>query len=342
LAKSQAVIESPPYGYDLSPEQLHDMYRKMVLIRRFEEVTAEMYTRAYIGGFCHLNIGEEATIVGAISALQPTDYLFSNYREHGHAIAKGCDPREVMAELFGKETGLSKGRGGSMHLYSAEKRLMGGYAIVGDAITLAVGAAFAIKYRGTDEVVMAMFGDGATNIGAFHEALNMAALWNTPAIFVCVNNQYGMGTKVERASAIPEIYKKTCAYGIESIRVDGMNVLEMYKATKEMVDKTRKEQRPTFIEAVCYRYRGHSMSDPDRYRAREEKQEWMKKDAIARFEQFLLDNKVSSQGELDSIKAEVENIVQDAVEYAKNSPEPKVEELYRDVYVPGTRVGRRA
>jgi len=250
-------------------DTLLKLYREMLLIRRFEEKTAEMYQAAKIGGFCHLNIGEEATIVGTISALRPKDYVYSTYREHGHALAKGLDPRAVMAELFGKETGTSHGRGGSMHLFSQEHRFYGGYAIVGQALPIACGSGYAINYQGTDEVVMSIFGDGATNIGAFHEALNVAKLWHLPIVFVCVNNLYGMGTAVNRASAVTEIWKKACAYDMTGERVDGMDVLAVRRITDQLVAQAREKHEPSLLECVTYRYRGHSMSDPDTYRGKD-------------------------------------------------------------------------
>src|ERR671933_2529967 len=227
------------------PETLLDYYRAMVLIRRFEQRAGEMYTRAKIGGYCHLNLGEEATIVGLMAALEAPDYLFTNYREHGYALARGIEPGRVMAELFGKETGTSRGRGGSMHIFDMKARLLGGYAIVGGQLPLAVGVAFAVDYRGGDEVVMVQMGDATTNIGAFHESLNLAQLWRLPVIFAVVNNQYGMGTPPERASAEPELYKRACAYRMASERVDGNDVLAVREAARRAVRRAREEHLPT-------------------------------------------------------------------------------------------------
>jgi pyruvate dehydrogenase E1 component alpha subunit len=304
------------------------LYREMLLIRRFEEKTAEMYQKARIGGFCHLNIGEEATIVGTISALRPDDYVYSTYREHGHAIAKGIDPKAVMAELFGKETGTSHGRGGSMHLFSQEHRFYGGYAIVGEALPIACGSGYAINYKGTDEVVMSSFGDGATNIGGFHESLNVAKLWHLPIVFVCVNNLYGMGTAVNRASAVTEIWKKACAYDMTSERVDGMDVLAVRRATDELVALAREKHEPSLLECLTYRYRGHSMSDPDTYRGKDEIKEWQTRDPILTLGRHMK----LSDAEIQQIDEEVTAQVEEAVTFAEESPEPDPKDLYRDVY----------
>ena len=308
------------------------LYREMLLIRRFEEKTAEMYQAAKIGGFCHLNIGEEATIVGTISALRPEDYVYSTYREHGHAIAKGIDPTAVMAELFGKETGTSHGRGGSMHLFSQAHRFYGGYAIVGQALPIACGSAYAINYEEKDEVVMSIFGDGATNIGAFHESLNVAKLWHLPIVFVCVNNLYGMGTSVSRASAVTEIWKKACAYDMTGERVDGMDVLAVRRITDQLVAQAREKHEPSLLECVTYRYRGHSMSDPDNYRGKDEIKEWQTRDAILSLGDYMKKQKMLDDPEIQKIDEEVTAQVEDAVKFAEESPEPDPKDLYRDVY----------
>ena len=310
------------------------LYREMLMIRRFEEKTAEMYQMAKIGGFCHLNIGEEAAIVGTISALRKEDYVYSNYREHGHALAKGVDPKAVMAELFGKETGTSRGRGGSMHLFSQEHRFYGGYAIVGQALPLACGSAYAITYRDRPEVVMSIFGDGATNIGAFHESLNVAKLWHLPVVFVCINNQYGMGTAVKRASAVTEIWKKACAYDMTGESVDGMDVLAVRRITDQLVAQAREKHEPSLLECVSYRYRGHSMSDPDTYRGKDEIKEWQGRDAILNLGGHLLKQKMATQDGLQQIDDAVTAEVEEAVKFADESPEPDLKDLYRDVYAP--------
>jgi len=308
------------------------LYREMLLIRRFEEKTAEMYQLAKIGGFCHLNIGEEATIVGTISALRKTDYVYSNYREHGHAIAKGVDPKPIMAELFGKETGTSRGRGGSMHLFDLEHRFFGGYAIVGEALPLACGAGYAIRYQDKDEVVMSIFGDGATNIGAFHESLNVAKLWRLPVVFVIINNQYGMGTAVSRASAVTELWKKALAYDMTGERVDGMDVLAVRQVTDRLVAQAREQHEPSLLECVTYRYRGHSMSDPDTYRGKQEISQWKERDSILLFGEYLKRERLTTDKDLERMDQEVMAEVEDAVKFADESPEPDPKDLFRDVY----------
>ncbi|HYM49351.1 MAG TPA: pyruvate dehydrogenase (acetyl-transferring) E1 component subunit alpha [Candidatus Limnocylindrales bacterium] len=314
-------------------ETLLGLYREMLLIRRFEEKTAQMYQMARIGGFCHLNIGEEAAIVGTISSLRPEDYVYSNYREHGHALAKGVDPKAVMAELYGKETGTSKGRGGSMHLFSAEHRFHGGYAIVGEALPIAVGTGYAIRYREKPEVVMSIFGDGATNIGAFHESLNVAKLWKLPIVFVCINNLYGMGTAVNRASAVTEIWKKACAYDMTGERVDGMDVLKVREVAERLVEQARTEHEPSLLECVTYRYKGHSMSDPDTYRQKDEIKEWQGRDAILALGNRLKALKMLTDADIERIDQEVTAQVEEAVTFAEESPEPDPKDLYRNVYV---------
>lgn len=320
---------------DISAEhktELMRMHREMLLIRRFEEEVAEQYTRAKVAGFLHLNIGEEATIVGTVGALRDTDYLIDGYREHGHALAKGMSPRSLMAELFGRETGCSKGRGGSMHLFDLEKRFLGGYAIVGGQLPIAVGVALGIEYRGTDDIIMCLFGDGATNIGAFHEALNLSGVWDLPVVWVVVNNQYGMGTSVERASAITELWKRAEAYGFPGVRVDGMDVLAVRKVAEEAVERARTKHIPTLIEAVTYRYRGHSMADPGRYRKSDEVREWRKRDAIASFEDKLMDAGLVTEEELERIDQEIQAIVADAVQFADESPPPDPADLMKYIY----------
>jgi pyruvate dehydrogenase E1 component alpha subunit len=304
----------------------------MWLMRRFEERCAELYQRARIGGYCHLNLGEEATVVGLMAALEPRDYLFTNYREHGYALAKGIEPGRVMAELFGKATGVSRGRGGSMHLFDAAARLMGGYAIVGGQIPLATGAAHAIAYRGSDEIVMCQMGDGTTNIGAFHESLNMAQLWKLPIVYVIVNNQTGMGTKVEAASAEPELYKRACAYRMASDRVDGNDLLAVRDATRRAVDRARSESLPTLLEAVSFRLRGHSVVDPARYRSKEEVERGRAQDPVAAFRARLIQAGILDETGVAALETEVEQELQQAIDFADASPDPAVEELFDDVY----------
>ncbi len=324
-----------PKSLELSKENrdfLLDMHRQMQLIRRFEERAQEQYTKAKIGGYCHLNIGEEATVVGGILALKKSDYIFTSYREHGHAIARGVDPKAVMAELFGKETGTSHGRGGSMHLVDYSRRFMGGYGIVGGHLPLAVGGGWAIKYRQEKDVVFCMFGDGATNIGAFHESLNMAKVFKLPVVWFCVNNRYGMGTPVERASAVADIYKRACAYDMEAIQVDGMNLREVLLKTSQMVEKTRNDSEPRFVEALCYRFRGHSVVDPDKYRSNEDKEKWRKADPIVAFEHELEKSGLANEEYFKTVRQEIDQEVKDIIQFADDSPEPDVEDLYKYTY----------
>ncbi len=314
-------------------DELLELYHRMLLIRRFEEKVGEMYTRAKMGGYVHLNIGEEATVVGAVSALGPQDYLFTSYREHGHALARGTDPKLVMAELYGKVTGTSRGRGGSMHLFDKERRFYGGYAIVAGQLPLAVGTALAADYRGTDEVTLCMFGEGATNIGAFHESLNLAKIWHLPVVFFCVNNQYGMGTAVARASAVADIYRKAAAYDMVGEQVNGMDVLAVREATQRALRRAREDREPTLLESITYRYRGHSMADPARYRSEEEVRRWRERDPIANFQRRLLAAEVLNDEAVRALEEQVEREVQEAVDFAEESPEPDpASELMRYVY----------
>jgi dihydrolipoamide dehydrogenase len=324
-----------PGGVALTREHradLLELYRQMFLIRRFEERAQLEYTRAKIGGYCHLNLGEEATVVGGIGALKPGDYVYTSYREHGHAIARGVSPDAVMAELFGKETGVAHGRGGSMHIFDAHRRFMGGYGIVGGHLPLAVGAGFAIKYQKSQDVVCCMFGDGATNIGSFHESLNFAKVFQLPVVWFCVNNHYGMGTAVERASAVTELYRKACAYDMEAIRIDGMDVLEVLRRTSEVVEQVRADSQPRFIEAVNYRFRGHSVVDPDKYRTDEERERGRASDGVIRFEHQLVEAGIASAAEIKELQDRVEASVEQTVRFSDESPNPPVDELYRFLY----------
>jgi len=325
-----------------SREELLRLYQEMLLIRRFEEKVAEMYTRAKIGGYTHLNIGEEATIVGALSILRPRDYVFSNYRAHGHALVRGVPPGAIMAELFGKETGTSQGRGGSMHLFDARQRFMGGYAIVGGSLPLATGVGLAISYRRGDEVVMSIFGEGSTNIGAFFESLNLAKLWKLPVVFLCVNNQYAMGDRPEQDSAVPEVYRKACAFDITSERVDGMDLLAVREAAARMVQHTREQHDPTLLEAVCYRMRGHSMADPARYRSAEELQKWLARDPITGFRRQLEQAGLLTPEDAQRIEQKVDEVVTEAAGFAEQSPSPDPADLYKYVYAERSpRAGKR-
>ena len=312
--------------------ELLKMYRNMVLIREFEERTAEMYTRGKITGFCHLCIGEEAVAVGAISALNQEDYVVSSYRDHGHCLAKGSSPSEVMAELFGRATGVCKGKGGSMHLFDLDRGFLGGYAIVAGGIPIAVGVGQAIKYRKEDKVVACFFGDGATNAGAFFESLNMAKIWSIPVIFICENNFYGIGTYVDWASSAKDLYKKADAAEIPSEQVNGMDVMAVWEATKRASLAVRQGKGPYFIEALTYRFRGHSMSDPADYRPRREEKLWKERDPIPYFARKLVDEGIFDPERLRVIKEEVVKEVEEAVQFADKSPWPESIELMKDIY----------
>ncbi|HUO04189.1 MAG TPA: pyruvate dehydrogenase (acetyl-transferring) E1 component subunit alpha [Candidatus Binataceae bacterium] len=316
----------------LQESQLLDLYRRMSLIRHFEDKTAEMYSRGKITGFCHLYAGEEAVAVGAISALNDKDYVVSTYREHGHCLAKGAAPRAVMAELFGKSTGISHGRGGSMHLFDQDLRFMGGYAIVGAGLPIAAGLGLSINYNEGPEVVCCFFGDGALPQGAFHESLNLATLWKLPVIFICENNFYGMGTLVQNAISQEELYRFAEPYKIPAVRVDGMDVLEVYGAAVEAIAHARNGDGPSLIEAVTYRYRGHSMSDPAEYRSKREERIWQERDPLKTMRRRLVGERHVAEARLDEIDREVTAVVEDAVKFAEESPEPPVTEAGKGVY----------
>jgi pyruvate dehydrogenase E1 component alpha subunit len=316
----------------LQETQLLELYRRMVLIRQFEEKTAEMYARGKITGFCHLYAGEEAVAVGAIYALYDKDYVLSTYREHGHCLAKGADPKVVMAELFGKITGLSKGRGGSMHLFDPDLRFMGGYAIVGGGLPIATGLGLSVQYNEGPEVVCCFFGDGALPQGAFHESLNMASLWKLPVVFVCENNFYGMGTMVQNAICQEELYRFAEPYKMPGVRVDGMDVLEVYGATMEAVARAREGDGPSLIEAVTYRFRGHSMSDPAEYRSKREERIWQERDPIKNLRRRMLGERHVAEARLGDIEAAVAREIEEAVKFADESPEPSVDELGTGIY----------
>jgi pyruvate dehydrogenase E1 component subunit alpha len=319
-------------------EVAREILHKMLLIRRFEERAGEMYAKAKIGGFLHLSIGEEATIVGSIGAMRDGDYLLSTYREHGQAIARGTPPRAVMAELFGRVDGCSKGRGGSMHLFDMERRFLGGYGIVGGNLPLAAGVALAADYQETDDAVVCMFGDGASNQGTFGETMNLAALWKLPVVFLVVNNQFGMGTSLERHSAVTDLSKKSAGFGVPGQRCDGMDVLDVHATTWDALRKAREERQPQLVEAVTYRFRGHSMADPEEYRTKEEVEAWRQRDPIETFRKRLADEGVMSDDEFAALEEKVVGVVDDAVEFADNSPFPDLHTLYDDIYVYGDQV----
>src|SRR6266516_4144095 len=285
----------------LDRETLRDLYYQMLLIRRFEEKCAESYNLGKIGGFCHLYIGQEAVGVGAISALRPDDYVLTSYREHGQAIAKGISPEAVMAELYGKAGGCSRGKGGSMHLFDADVNFLGGHAIVGGQIPLATGVAFASKYKETDQVTLCFFGEAAVNQGAFHESLNMAQLWKLPCIYICENNKYGMGTSLERAMSLQNVSQKACAYEVASEHVDGMDVLAVRAATERALERARKQSLPTLLEVHTYRFMGHSMSDPGNYRTRAEIEKYQERDPIKLFTASLKEEGIIDDKSLEQI-----------------------------------------
>ncbi len=310
------------------------LLRQMLLIRRFEERTGEAYAQGQIGGFCHLYIGQEAVAVGSMAALREDDYVMTSYRDHGHALARGLSAREVMAELWGKATGCSHGKGGSMHLFSVEHNFLGGHGIVGGHIPLITGTAFAIKYRDTDQVAVCYFGEAAVNNGAFHEALNMAALWKLPAIFICENNRYGMGTALERASAVYDVATRACSYDMEAVTIDGMDVLAVYGETQKAVDRARTDKLPTLLEIRTYRFMGHSMSDPihGHYRTKDEIEEQKKRDPLVTFYERLRSDGVITESEYNAMEQEITEEVADAIVFAEQSAEPAPENLYTDVY----------
>jgi len=313
-------------------ELMREMFETMWLIRRFEERAAEEYMKGHIGGFLHLAIGEEAAVVGTVAALRPTDPITSTYREHGQALARGSEPGRVMAELFGRRDGICGGLGGSMHLMDKERHFYGGYGIVGGSIPLAVGLAWAIAYREEDGVALAMFGDGAVNQGVLAESMNMAELWRLPVVFFCLNNQYGMGTAVERASAETDLFRRAEAYGMPARQVDGMDALVVHQAVSEAARLAREERQPSMIEARAYRYRGHSMSDPDTTRAADEKQRWQARDPLVTFERILLGEGAITREEADAVRERVAEQVEEAVAFAEASPPVPESELAREVY----------
>ena len=306
---------------------------KMVLIRRFEERAGEMYAKAKIGGFLHLCIGEEATVVGATQALREDDYLMSTYREHGQALARGTHPNAVMAELFGRQDGCSHGRGGSMHLFDWDKRFLGGYGIVGGSLPLSAGVALACDYMGTEDAILSMMGDGATNQGTFGETMNLAALWKLPVVFVIINNQFGMGTALHRHSAVTDLSLKSEGFGVPGRRCDGMDVLDVHSVVTDALECAREQRKPQLVEAVTYRYRGHSMADPEEYRSKEEVEEWRGRDPIEAFAKRLVSEGVLARDEVEKLDQEAIETVDEAQRFADESPFPDLDSLYDEVYV---------
>jgi pyruvate dehydrogenase E1 component alpha subunit len=324
---------SPPASSLPEPERAREWLETMTLIRRFEERAGEMYARAKVGGFLHLSIGEEATIVGSARALRESDYLISTYRSHGHALVRGTPPENVMAELFGRVDGCSGGRGGSMHMFDLARRFMGGYGIVGGNLPIAAGIALASDYKGTDEVTLCVFGDGASNQGTFGETLNIAALWKLPVVFMVTNNQFGMGTALGRHSAVTDLQRKGESLGVPGMRCDGMDVLDTYAVVAEAVRRVREDRQPVLVEAVTYRFRGHSMADPEQYRTKEEVARWRERDPLPAFGGLLVREGVIEESEREQIDERAIARVDAAVEFAEASPFPAPESLYNDVYV---------
>ncbi|HEY9195030.1 MAG TPA: pyruvate dehydrogenase (acetyl-transferring) E1 component subunit alpha [Mucilaginibacter sp.] len=308
-------------------------YEQMLLMRKFEEKTGQLYGQQKIRGFCHLYIGQEAVLAGAMSVIKPEDSLITAYRDHAHALAKGVTPKAIMAEMYGKATGCSKGKGGSMHMFDKEKNFYGGHGIVGGQVPLGAGVAFAEKYKGTEFVNITYMGDGAVRQGALTETFNMAALWKLPVIFICENNGYAMGTSVERTTIQTDIYKLGLPYGIPSSAVDGMDPAAVHVAMDEAVQRARAGEGPTFLEMRTYRFKGHSMSDPQKYRTKEELESYKAKDPIEMTKQAIVANKYADDSWFEEIDAKIKAIVDEAVQFAEESPWPDASELYTDVYV---------
>jgi pyruvate dehydrogenase E1 component alpha subunit len=339
MVQDRVLPKMPAPTAPITREEGLVLYEDMVLGRGFEDKCAEMYYRGKMFGFVHLYNGQEAVSTGVLKAMRPDDYTCSTYRDHVHALSAGVPAREVMAELFGKETGCSKGRGGSMHMFSAEHNLLGGFAFIGEGIPIATGAAFQTHYRrnalgdkSADQVTAAFFGDGTTNNGQFFECLNMAALWKLPILYVVENNKWAIGMAHERASSQTEIYKKANVFGMPGYEVDGMDVLAVRAIAQEAVARARAGEGPTLIECLTYRFRGHSLADPDELRSKDEKDEWLARDPIKQFEQYLLANKLANAEDLKAIEQKIQDLVDDAVEFAEQSPEPNASELYRYIF----------
>jgi pyruvate dehydrogenase E1 component alpha subunit len=333
--RSGAGAAPPPLP---EPETAREWLATMLLIRRFEERAGELYAKAKIGGFLHLAIGEEATIVGAARALRDSDYLISTYRSHGHAIARGTPPQAVMAELFGKQDGCSRGRGGSMHMFDLERRFMGGYGIVGGNLPIAAGFGLSAELRGSDEATLCVFGDGASNQGTFGETMNLAALWRLPVVFMVTNNQFGMGTALERHSAVTDLQRKGEGFGVPGVECDGMDVADTHRVICDALKQAREERQPVLVEAITYRFRGHSMADPEEYRTREQVAEWRRRDPLTLFGDRLVEEGVLDRDAIEQLDADANRAIDEAVAFADASPFPTPESLYDDVYVLGDQV----
>jgi pyruvate dehydrogenase E1 component alpha subunit len=331
-SKPVAAAKSSATATDLSKEKQLAMFREMLLIRRFEEKAGQLYGMGLIGGFCHLYIGQEAVVTGIQAAAKEGDAVITTYRDHAHMLACGMDPRGIMAELTGRIGGFSKGKGGSMHMFSVEKQFWGGHGIVGANVPLGTGMAFAQKYKGSDNITMTYFGDGASNQGQVFESFNMASLWNLPVIYIIENNEYAMGTSVKRSHASAELYKLGEPFGIPGVQVNGMDVLAVYEASKKVIDHVRSGKGPYLMEVKTYRYRGHSMSDPAKYRSKEEVEKFKEeRDAINNFRNYLEKAGIANEAAFKKIEDEVKAIVNEAAEFAKESPEPDATELWTDI-----------
>ncbi len=338
LRPPDAASSTPPAPGPSDPALNMELLRSMLLQRRFEEKTAEAYAVGKIGGFCHLYIGQEAVSTGSLSMLRPDDYVITTYRDHGQALARGIPARAVMAELFGRVDGCSRGKGGSMHMFDRNVNFLGGHGIVGAHVPLATGVGFAIKYRGGDQVCLCYMGESVVNTGAFHEALNMAGLWKLPVVYVIENNRYGMGTSLERASAIHDIYERGAAYNMPRGSCDGQDVFAVRAAIKEAVDRARTESSPTLLEVRTYRFMGHSMSDAvsGTYRTKAELEEWQKRDPIMLLRMHMQDAQEINDDQVKALDDEIRAVVQDAWDFADASPEPPLEALFEHVYVDTT------
>jgi len=332
-ASSVKKTTEKPNPHPITDATYVKWYEEMVLMRKFEERAGQLYGQQKIKGFCHLYIGQEAVMAGTMSVIGPDDSIITAYRDHAHALAKGISAREVMAELFAKATGCSKGKGGSMHMFSKEHKFFGGHGIVGGQIPLGAGIAFAEKFKGTQNVCVCYMGDGAVRQGAFNETFNMAMLWKIPVIFVCENNGYAMGTSVARTTNVTDIYKLGLGYEMPSFPVNGMRCEDVHAAMSDAVDRARRGDGPTFLEMRTYRYKGHSMSDPAKYRSKDEVEEYKAKDPIEEVHKTLLDKKILTEEQIDAINQKVKDIVEDSVVFAEESPYPDPSELFTDVYV---------
>lgn len=319
---------------NLSKDQYLKAYHQMLLIRRFEEKCGQLYGMGLIAGFCHLYIGQEAVITGINLAKKPADHTITSYRDHGHILAAGIDPKSVLAELTGKFAGCSKGKGGSMHMFDPENNFHGGHGIVGAQVPIGTGIAFAEKYKATDNICFTFFGDGAAHQGQVYESFNMAKLWNLPVIYILENNEYAMGTSVERSAGMKDLWRRGESFGIPGKQIDGMNIEAVYTAAMEAADYVRKGNGPILLEMKTYRYRGHSMSDPAKYRSKEEVDNYKEnKDPIENIRNKILQSKFATEDELKNIEKQIKDIVAEAAEFAINAPEPELSELYTDVYV---------